>query len=652
MKSTSGKKSKSPQKNLNTINSAKLPTWTYWLISALAFLLYAMTITYGYVLDDVAVIEQNIFVQKGIRGIPEILSTFYWQGFTDANVGLFRPVSLMMFAIEHELSPDSPFLSHAINIILYALSAGLLLKVLQLWMPSVNPWFFFFVSLLFVVHPIHTEVVANIKSRDEIVAFLFFLLSSYFFYRNVLRRNKDTWIAAFFFFIALLSKEGALLLLPLLVMLEFQNPVSWKKLLISFAPFLVLTFIWLVWHAQVVGQSEITPYSYHDNTLLATSSILEQKATAFFIFLQYEIKAFYPYLMSYDYSYPYFTIIGWSSPLAWLGLFSFFGGLFGIVYFLKKNFLLSFGLALFFFPLLLTGNIFFNIGTTMADRFLYVSVLGAAILLVLGIGFIRKTLPDNTYKPSNIAFILVPLLLGFSIQTILRNSAWESNQTLFTTDYQNAPESARVQYNYAKVLHDLSGDDTSRAEFQQSIDVYENVMRMDSGYVNAAINLGALYIRKKSYSEAKRTFEKGLEFSKNEPLLWGGLGEAQYHLNDKMNALMSMDKAIELGSRQPGVFVIRGTISFEQNNLTEAEQYFKTGLSYEPDNENLLLNIGNVYGALKNFPAALEAFKRLHELDPNNAQVVQFLGIIYNELGQTEEAQKMMDLHRQMVSQK
>lgn len=652
MKSTSGKKSKSPQKKLDTISSGKLPAWTYWLVSAIAFFLYAMTITYGYVLDDVAVIEQNIFVQKGIRGIPDILSTFYWQGFTDANVGLFRPVSLILFAIEHELSPDSPFLSHAVNVILYTLSAGLLLKVLQLWMPAVNPWFFFFVVLIFVVHPIHTEVVANIKSRDEISAFFFFLLSSYFFYRNGIRSKKDIWLAAFFFFIALLSKEGALLFLPLLMLIEFQQSVSWKKLLSSFAPFLAFTLVWLIWHQFVVGQTAITPYSYHDNTILDSNSFWEQKATAFSIFLQYEIKAFYPYLMSYDYSFPYFKIVGWTSPLAWMGFISLVGGLFGVIYFLKKNFLLSFGLAFLFLPLLMTGNILFNIGATMADRFLYVSVLGAAILVVLGIGIILKSQPDNNYKHSRIAMILSPLLLLFCFKTIQRNGAWESNQTLFTTDYQNAPGSARVQYNYAIVLHDLSGNDTGSAEFQQSIDVYENVMRMDSGYIDAAINLGTLYLQQKSYAEAKRIYEKGIEFTNYEPLIWGGLGEARYRMGDKTGAAVSMDKAIELGNREPGVYIIRGSIAFEQNQIEEAEKYFKTGLSYHPDNENLLLNIGNVYGALKNFPSALEAFKRLHQLDPNNAQVVQFLGMIHNELGQTEEAQKMMDLHRQMVSQK
>src|SRR6185312_10602644 len=92
----------------------------YILIAALSFLLYANTLQHGFVLDDIAVIQNNSFVQQGISGIPKILTTFYWQGYWNSNAGLYRPTSLIAFAIEHQLS-NKPFIHHFFNVVYYSL---------------------------------------------------------------------------------------------------------------------------------------------------------------------------------------------------------------------------------------------------------------------------------------------------------------------------------------------------------------------------------------------------------------------------------------------------------------------------------------------------------------------------------------------------
>ena len=83
-----------------------------FILGAIAFLLFANTLGHEYALDDVAVITRNKFVQKGIAGWPDIFSSFYWQGFWDLNTGLYRPLSLAMFALEWQLAPNSTFLFH------------------------------------------------------------------------------------------------------------------------------------------------------------------------------------------------------------------------------------------------------------------------------------------------------------------------------------------------------------------------------------------------------------------------------------------------------------------------------------------------------------------------------------------------------------
>ena len=94
----------------------------------------------------------------------------------------------------------------------------LLLVLMQLF-PSRNPAFSFLISLVFITHPIHTEVVANLKSRDEILSFLNTFVTLYFAFRYSLKRKrKDLIWGIIFFYLALLSKETAavgIVLIPL-----------------------------------------------------------------------------------------------------------------------------------------------------------------------------------------------------------------------------------------------------------------------------------------------------------------------------------------------------------------------------------------------------------------------------------------------------
>ena len=170
-----------------------------WILVLLAFLLYSNTLGHKFAFDDSIVITDNTFTQKGIAGIPDLISRDFFEGVygkdgMELSGGRFRPLSLVCFAVENQafgkvkelngqpvldekgqqLYDYNPALGHFLNILFYALSALLLFNLLSLWFSGTNgasviP---FVAGLIFVAHPIHTEVVANIKSRDEILAML------------------------------------------------------------------------------------------------------------------------------------------------------------------------------------------------------------------------------------------------------------------------------------------------------------------------------------------------------------------------------------------------------------------------------------------------------------------------------------------------
>ncbi|NLB27312.1 MAG: hypothetical protein GX820_11550, partial [Bacteroidales bacterium] len=178
------------------------------IIFAIAFLLYGNTIYNDYSLDDIYVTQNNPKVMKGLAGIPEIVTGRYVN--EEGNIFGYRPVATITFAIENKLWGQNPHLGHLINVLLYALSIVLLFNLLKKIFREQHILFLLTVVLLFIAHPIHTEVVASLKNRETLLSFLFSLISLHLFLKWT--DNRKVWqvIAGILaFIIAFLSKQDA-----------------------------------------------------------------------------------------------------------------------------------------------------------------------------------------------------------------------------------------------------------------------------------------------------------------------------------------------------------------------------------------------------------------------------------------------------------
>ena len=189
----------------------RIAWWPPVVLGLVGFLLYVNTFNHGYALDDIAAISQNLFVKAGLKGIPDLLRTEFWH-FSNISLGYYRPLSLITFAVEHEFAGDKPGLNHQINTVLYALMGLVLGLLLQKWFvqpakqtpdglaiansqPNRTGQIIMalLVGLIFITHPVHTEIVANIKGRDEVLSFLFILLMLLFHWRY-LETNQWGWL--------------------------------------------------------------------------------------------------------------------------------------------------------------------------------------------------------------------------------------------------------------------------------------------------------------------------------------------------------------------------------------------------------------------------------------------------------------------------
>jgi tetratricopeptide (TPR) repeat protein len=206
-----------------------------WLLFIFSLLLYSNSILNDYNMDDELVTRNHHLTSKGISAIPEIFTSPYYKD----NKGYayeYRPMVHVSFALEHSLLGQNAHISHLINVLLYAISVVVLFKTLQLLFWQYHIILPLTATLLFAAHPMHTEAVASIKNRDEILALLFAMCSWIGAIKFV--ENKRWWllpIVAILFVASVLSKQSTMsmtLLIPVSLVV-CMKPVYRQVLILS-----------------------------------------------------------------------------------------------------------------------------------------------------------------------------------------------------------------------------------------------------------------------------------------------------------------------------------------------------------------------------------------------------------------------------------
>lgn len=218
------------------------------IVFTFSFLLYANSISNQYNLDDELVTSvdakrQHPLTSKGVAAIPEIFTKpYYSDGMGYAYD--YRPIVLISFAIEHSLFGDNPHVSHFFNVLLYSLLCVLLLIALHHLLSEYHALVPFLITLLFAAFPVHTEVVASIKNRDEILSLLGGLGALYFFISYADNRKKILLLCAgFSFAFGLLSKQTVLsliIIIPILLIIFKKLPP--RQILVVFFVLVAIAF--------------------------------------------------------------------------------------------------------------------------------------------------------------------------------------------------------------------------------------------------------------------------------------------------------------------------------------------------------------------------------------------------------------------------
>ncbi len=510
------------------------------VVAATALLVYANALGNGYAFDDQWVIQDNPIVQA--YSWPEIFTSTYSPG------PVYRPLTLLTFAIGERLGIN-PLAGHAFNVLLHAL-ASCLVYALAMRLQT-RRGAAFAAAMLFAVHPIHTEAVAGLVGRAELLGALSALTALLCFARSLENtRRAGLWLAASIsvFAIGPFAKENTLTILPLIILWHWYkrpNDTLVQRVAVGGA-FVAAALFYLSIRLYVTkALTYPTPFPPLDNPLAHVPSGV-RISTAVVVLFDYAGLLLAPLVLSADYSFNQVKLVSSALDPRFLLAAAVFA-VFALALWLgrRRHPVLIACASFFACTLSLTSNLLFPIGTIKAERLLYLPSVGFCI----AVGYAAATMAGRW--PRQTRAMLAAVLLLLAGRTWARNWDWRDNATLFAATVQSAPDSAKAQYNYGTVLQDRGEIDDAMHHFRAALSIYPM-------YRQAAFAIGKAYELK--------------------------------HI--PAGALHWYAKATEIDWETTSAHLQTGLIRQQLGEYAAAEAAFRTGLDQQPDNPFLLLALG------------------------------------------------------------
>lgn len=637
------------------------------ILFATAFTFYSNTLSNQFVLDDIIVITGNRFTQKGFAGLKDIFTHDAFVGAygeaLNLSGGRYRPFSIAMFAVEKQLFGYKTELFHFFNVFYFAITVVVLFLFLCRLFSSCNYMLPFLAALLFTIHPIHTEVVANIKSRDEIFALLFSIITFYLLLPKAAKKVGSGQLAvgkrsgnasskrqlatdknaerstppsallpqhpsifnliasAIVFFIALLSKENAITFVALipLGLWMFTND-SLKNIIIKTIPLLVISIVYILMRAKFAGivGDRVTTDIMDDSYMRA--SLMEKLATITQVQLRYLVLMIFPYQLSYDYSFNQIPLVNWSNPFAIISLVIHVGAMVFAVINIRKHKIISYSIIIYFATFSIVSNLVFNIGTSMAERFTYMPTFGFCILIAYGLLKLLKVdlIGNEKLKPLPIA-ITAGIVLIAATQTLPRNKDWSTNYSLYKADVNKVPNSARARLYYGIECIGQYQKTNNIEDINEAINQIKKSTEINPDFHYAWHNLGVAYQNINKWTESIDCYEHVLKLQpRNEQALYGlGLAYGK-GLNQPDKAIPYFIKLLfDIKARQPDYYEGLGLCYAVKGDYANALDYFKLGIAANPDAAKLYYNAAITYANRNMKDSSDIYFKQAFDLDPS-----------------------------------
>ncbi|HWY09291.1 MAG TPA: tetratricopeptide repeat protein [Candidatus Acidoferrales bacterium] len=545
----------------------------------LTTVVYGNTLLNGFALDDYLYIFNNPAVTSpSVRGL--------FAATKDFNV--FRPVTFATLALNWAAGGAHAWGYHLVNLLLHAAVTLLLYLVLRKLLEIVpqGATVAWAAALLFAVHPIHTEAVASIVGRSELLA-VGFLLAAW-----LLHLHDQPIPALFCFAVALLAKESAVVFVPLAIAGDYARGKLKPLLRYGWIAGVGVLYMAVLWEAQG-GRFGEKGVNFLDNPLAQLPASL-RILNALRVAWKYLALHIYPATLSCDYSYNgilLYSNLRHTLPPAVLAA-SVLALWIWAIWTKRKEWVLAGAIYLVGFSV--TANILVPTGTIMGERLAYLPSAGFCLLVALA--FIR--LGYSNRKLATAAFAI--LVAALAMRTVVRNRDWRDNFTLFSAAVRAVPGSARAHAGLGGEYLRRDQLQEARREFQTSLSIYPDF----SDVWNSS---GIVETRLGHDQEALRLFQKSLEMTRKDDVNYNrvasNLAEQLIKLRRTDDALRLVNDQISKSPEDSRTRSIRAVIWYQRGEQASARADAEAALRLDPSN----MQAQSLLGVLnKSGPRALQ----------------------------------------------
>jgi len=590
--------------------------------------------------DDDELILYNYRIQDlNLEKLKKILTT--------PTVTDYLPLKELSYAIDYYLWKLNPFGFHLSNVVLFVLNCLLVYLIFEFIFK--DKFISFIGTIVFTVHPIHVESVAWISGRKDLLSGLFFFLSFYAYLKN---RNIFALLS---FILALLSKPTVVILPLVLILYELTiNKIEnkWKTILPKVSPFFIVAVI-SAFITLKVGVEKGVVKEHIGDTFSVNFMLMNG------VFFDYLRLIFLPVNLCMRYMIP--IEITFKSIMFLILLIIF---LIISIKEIKFNSHSLFFLIWSVITILPVSNII-PISTLKADRYLYLpSIAFAAFASIL-----FNKLSGRTLKIKSL-FVIMPVLLLFSILTVERNKVWKNSITLMEDTIKKSPDMF-IAYNNLGIAY------SDAKLYDKAINSYKKALELNPYFAKAHANIGTLYATVKNYQKSLVEIKSALKLNPNIPGAQFNLGLLYYKIGLLDEAIIQYEKAVRINpeheeyrralseaKREKELMIkevtnpeisekIKLKISNNYNNLGvmeliekmygDAEISLRKALLYSPENKMAKLNLANIYFLKGDLDNSISEYESVIKSEPNLYKAYWNLGLIYKAKGDKVKASEILN---------
>jgi tetratricopeptide (TPR) repeat protein len=548
------------------------------LLILISLVCYGNTLLNGFVYDDDQQILQNPYV-KSWHYLPQIFGTTVWSFVGQAGAtNYYRPLMTLSFLVLWQVFGQLPFGFHLFSILVNALIVYLVFDTAcRLFDDRRIAWVS---ALIFAVHPVHTEVVAWIAALPDLEATFFILLSLLL----LATPGKMNWKRSLgvhgSYLLAILCKEPALMFGPLAIVflhsvkIDRESTPTIQKILVDL-PFCAIGLCYL--GLRVVLFGKVAPVLQHPN-------------------LSWSQAIFSGFSLIYDYA----RLLVWPAHLSAFHVFRPSNSL-GDLHVLAGVAISALAVAAILtlhrttpaaaFAILWIGV---TLGPVLNARWMAANVLTERYLYLPSVGFCwlvgwwvvqawdalaRLSTPLRGLRIAFATLFAAVAVLG-SVKTILRNTDWRNDLTLYTRTLETDPDAHVIRSNLGGVYFDLGQSERAGREWEIALaGKPDNVVTMDA--------LGMLYTQQGKFAEARAMFRRAIAAKP----LWGtahyNYGLLLQKTGETDRALEEFKSAVQLSPLDATARRRYGEALLATGNLDEAEVQLKSAVALQPSLEAL-----------------------------------------------------------------